>query len=166
MLQILKYSKGLSLIELVVTITILGILAAGIMPMASMTAKRTKELELRRDLRIIRTALDEFKKTYDKAVEDKKIIQSLNKNVSGYPESLTQLVEGYDFGGAYPSKKKFLRRLPVDPFNPVKGKDEEMWGLRSYNDKADSTNWGGEDVYDVYSLSQGTAIDGTKYNDW
>ncbi len=157
-------SRGLSLIELVVTVTILAILAAVVLPSAEMTAKRLKELELRRELRTMRTALDDFKKTYDKAVDEKKIVASMNK--SGYPETLQQMVEGYDFGGALNYKKKFLRRIPVDPFNPPKPGEEPKWGLRSYTDEPDSTSWGGEDVYDIYSLSEETAIDGSHYKDW
>ena len=156
--------RGLSLVELIVTLTILTVLAALILPSAQLTAKRTKEIELRRNLRTIRTAIDDFKKTYDKAVEEKKIIQSLNK--SGYPESLQQLVDGYDFGGLTSYKKKFLRRIPADPFSSPQKGEEIKWGLRSYADQPDSTNWGGEDVYDVFSLSEQTAIDGTKYKDW
>jgi len=157
-------SRGLSLIELVVTVSILAILAALVLPSAQMTSKRLKELELRRELRTVRTALDDFKKTYDKAVDDKKIVASVNK--SGYPETLEQMVEGYDFGGAVNYKKKFLRRIPVDPFNPPKPGEKPEWGLRSYVDQPDSTNWGGEDVYDIYSLSEETAIDGSHYKDW
>lgn len=155
---------GLTLIELVITITILAILAAVVMPLSQMTAQRTRELELRRTLRTIRMAVDDFKKRYDKAVTDKKIPAVLNK--SGYPESLKTLVEGFDFGDANGTKLKFLRRIPSDPFNPPKGKEEPKWGVRSYVDRPDSTNWGGEDVYDVYSLSEGIAIDGTKLKDW
>lgn len=156
--------NGITLVELVTTLAILSILALLILPSAQMTSKRTKEIELRRNLRTIRLAIDEFKKSYDKAVDEKKILASLNK--SGYPESLKQLVDGYDFGGLLSYKKKFLRRIPVDPFNPDRGGEEPKWGLRSYTDQPDSTNWGGEDVYDVYSLSEETAIDGTKYKDW
>ena len=156
--------RGVTLLELIVAVSILSVLAAGIVPLTRMTAKRTKEIELRRNLRIIRTAIDDFKKTYDKAVDEKKIVSSLNK--SGYPETLRQLVDGYDFGGLYDYKKKFLRRIPADPMNPPEPGEEPRWGLRSYADRPDSTSWGGEDVYDVYSLSEGTAIDGTKYKEW
>lgn len=156
--------RGVTLVELVVTMAILVILASLVLPTTQMTAKRVKEIELRRDLRIMRTALDDFKKNYDKAVDDKKILASANK--SGYPETLQQLVDGYDFGGLVNYKKKFLRRIPVDPFNPPKAGEEPKWGLRSYADQPDSTTWGGEDVYDVYSLSEETAIDGSKYQDW
>jgi len=164
MLKILTSRKGLTLVELVVTVAILGILAAVVMPLAQMTARRTREVELRRNLRIIRTAIDEFKKKYDKSLDEKKIPIVTNK--SGYPATLQDLVDGYDFGEITPPSRKFLRRIPADPFNPPQGKDEPKWGLRSYSDKPDSTTWGGEDVYDVYSLNEGTAIDGTKYKDW
>jgi general secretion pathway protein G len=164
MMKILNRRCGLTLIELVITITILAILAAVVMPLSQMTAQRSRELELRRNLRTIRTAVDDFKKRYDKAVTEKKIPSVMNK--SGYPESLKTLVEGFDFGDANGIKIKFLRRIPSDPFNPSKGNEEPKWGLRSYSDRPDSSNWGGEDVYDVYSLSEGTAIDGTKLKDW
>lgn len=157
-------SSGLTLIELVVTVAILSILASLVVPLTQMTARRVKEIELRRNLRIVRTAIDDFKKTYDRAVDEKKILASADK--SGYPETLQQLVDGYDFGGLVSYKKKFLRKIPVDPFNPPKPGEEPKWTLRSYKDDADSTIWGGEDVYDIHSLSTETAIDGTKYNEW
>jgi general secretion pathway protein G len=157
-------NDGLSLVELVITLVILSVLASLILPTAQMSARRMKEIELRRDLRTIRTALDDYKKAYDKAVEEKKILSSLNK--SGYPETLQLLVDGDDFGGAVSSKKKFLRRIPADPFNPPKPGEPPEWGLRSYSDSPDSMSWGGEDVFDIYSKSEETAIDGTKYKDW
>lgn len=163
MRRIIDNNRGMTLIELVVTMVILGILATMILPSAKMTNQRVKEIELKRNLREIRSAIDDYKKTYDKAVDEKKIIPSLNK--SGYPETLDILVEGYDFGGLTAYKKKFLRKIPEDPFHPVKP-GEPKWGMRSVVDAPDSTNWGGEDVFDVYSLSDGTAIDGTKYKDW
>ena len=164
MRRILDNNRGLSLIELVVTMVILGILAAMILPSARMTSTRVKEIELKRNLREIRGALDEYKKNYDQAVDQKKIIPSLNKP-GGYPEELKVLVEGYDFGGLVGYKKKFLRKIPRDPFHPV-SEGEPAWGMRSYEDDSDSNSWGGQDVFDVYSLSDGTAIDGTKYKDW
>jgi len=164
MMNFLWKRKGVTLLELIVAISILTILVAGIVPLTRMAAKRTREIELRQNLRIMRTAIDDFKKSYDKAVDDKKIVSTLNK--SGYPETLRQLVDGYDFGGLYAYKKKFLRKIPVDPMNPPEPGEEPKWGLRSYSDEPDSNSWGGEDVYDVYSLSEGTAIDGTKYRNW
>ena len=143
---------------------ILGILASLVMPMMQMSTIRSREIELHRNLRTIRTAIDQFKKSYDQAVTSNHLLPSMDK--SGCPETLQQLVDGYDFGGLYPNKKKFLRRIPPDPMNPPPTGEEPKWGMRSYSDKPDSTIWGGEDVYDVYSLSEGTAIDGTKYKDW
>jgi general secretion pathway protein G len=157
-------NRGVSLIELIVTMIILSVLALLILPSAQMTAKRNREIELRRELRTIRTAIDDYKKNYDQAVAEHKLTSTLDN--SGYPETLQVLVDGYDFGGLVKYKKKFLRRIPVDPFNPPEPGAEPKWGLRSYEDEPDSTNWGGEDVYDVYSLSNETAIDGTKYKDW
>jgi general secretion pathway protein G len=164
MRNLLSNNRGISLIELIVTLIILSVLALLVIPSTQMTMKRNKELELRRDLRTIRTAIDNYKKNYDQAVNEKKIIPTLDK--SGYPETLQELVDGYDFGGLVTYKKKFLRRIPVDPFNPPQPGEEPKWGLRSFKDEPDSTNWGGEDVFDVYSLSGDTAIDGTKYKDW
>ena len=157
-------NRGLSLIELIVTMIILSILSAVILPSAQMTMKRTREIELRRELRELRTAIDNYRKMYDQAVLERKLPIVVDK--SGYPETLQVLVDGYDFGGLTNYKIKFLRRIPADPFNPPQPGEEPKWGLRSYTDEPDSTNWGGEDVFDVYSLSGETAIDGTKYKDW
>jgi general secretion pathway protein G len=165
MMKIMNRRCGLTLIELVITITILAILAAVVVPLSQVTAQRSRELELRRNLRTIRTAIDEYKKKYGDAVDVKKTLPIV-LNKTRYPESLKMLVEGFDFGDANGIKIKFLRRIPPDPFNPPKGNEEPKWGLRSYSDRPDSSNWGGEDVYDVYSLSEGTAIDGTKLKDW
>jgi len=157
-------TKGVSLVELVVTLTILGILASVVMPMAQMTARRTRELELRRNLRTIRTAIDEYKKAWDKMPAG-----PLKADAeSGYPKDLQTLVDGKEFGDIKAGKQKFLRRRIYDPFSPPGSASDEQWGweLRSYKDKPDSNKWGGEDVFDVYSKSEGTAIDGTKYKDW
>ncbi len=164
MKRLLRNNRGISLIELIVTLVILSILAGVIVPSAQMTMKRNKELELRRTLREIRTAIDNYKQTYDQAVAQKKLPDVIDN--SGYPKTLQVLVDGYDFGGLTKYQKKFLRRVPADPFNPPARGEEPKWGLRSYADEPDSTSWGGEDVYDVYSLSDETAIDGTKYKDW
>ena len=153
-------ASGLTLIELVITMAILAILAATVIPLSEVTVTRTKELELRRSLRDIRSALDEYKNDYDKAVVEKKIFATVGE--SGYPEELEKLLEGNDWGGLYSFKKKYLRRLPEDPFD----RDDYGWGLRSYVDDADSTVWGGEDVYDIYSQGDDVALDGTTYRDW
>ena len=159
MINLCRDNGGLSLIELIVTLTILAILASAILPSAQMTGQRMKEIELKRNLRVMRSAIDEFKKSSDKV--------PIPPTKNGYPKTLEQLVEGTDFGGTAKSeKKKFLRRIPIDPFHPGLTDGKPEWGLRSYTDDPDSTIWGGDDVYDVYSLSEGTAIDGTKYKDW
>ena len=151
---------GLTLLEMILAMAILAVLASVVVPMAEMTAIRGKELELRRSLREIRTAIDDYKADYDKAVEEKKIIASIDE--TGYPESLEILLEGSDWGGLYPYKRRYLRRLPTDPFDEY----DEGWGLRSYKDDPDSTFYSGDDVYDVYSQSQRYALDGTPYNTW
>lgn len=152
--------RGLTLLELIIALVILGILAAAALPMAELAATRSKELELRRSLREIRSAIDDWKTDHDKAVEQKKIIPSINE--TGYPESLEVLLEGSDWGGLYPYKRRYLRRIPVDPFDEF----EEGWGMRSSKDDPDSTIYGGEDLYDVYSQSSRLALDGTPYNTW
>lgn len=156
--------KGVTLVELIIAVTLLALLASAILPFGRMTAKRTKEIELRRNLRTIRLAIDDYKKAYDKAVEQKKIV--VVQNASGYPKTLELLVEGDDFGGLYGTKRKFLRRIPRDPMNPAPAGQPPLWGMRSYTDKPDSDVWGKEDVFDVYSLSDEVAIDGSSYKDW
>jgi len=151
------------------TLSILSILATLILPSAQLISKRNREIELRRNLRVIRNAIDDYKKLNDSLIEENKKIKGLAKDDtgSGYPKTLDVLVEGHDFGGLSKEPKKFLRRIPCDPLRgdhttPCK----ESWGMRSYADKPDSSMWGQEDVYDVYSKSEETAIDGTKYKDW
>jgi general secretion pathway protein G len=152
--------RGLTLIELIIALSILGILAAAALPMAEVAVTRSKEIELRRSLRDIRSAIDAWKADYDRAVSEKKITSSINE--TGYPETLEKLVEGNDWGGLYSYKRKYLRRIPTDPFDEF----GQGWGLRSYKDDPDSTFFGGEDVYDVYSQSSRTALDGTEYKTW
>jgi general secretion pathway protein G len=156
----IRSQKGMTLMELVVATAILAILASAILPLSQSVVKRSRELELRRNLRSIRTAIDDYKADYDRAVKEKKIIAAINE--TGYPKSLEELVEGKDWGGLYPWKRKYLRRIPEDPFDEY----DEGWGLRSYTDEPDSTVYGGEDVYDVYSQSTATAMDGSLYNEW
>jgi len=159
-IQRAKNCSGLTFIELVIAMAILAILASVVLPLSEVTVTRTKELELRRNLRDIRSAIDAYKHDYDQAVAEKKIFATVGK--SGYPERLETLLEGNDWGGLYPFKKKYLRRIPRDPFD----RDDLGWGLRSYIDEADSSVWGGEDVYDVYSQNENIALDGSAYRDW
>ncbi|MCK4431078.1 MAG: type II secretion system protein [Candidatus Aminicenantes bacterium] len=152
--------KGFTLVEMLVTLTILAILAAAIMPLAKIAVKRQKEIELRRNLRIIREALDVYKKLADENKID------FEDDSEGYPPDLDTLVKGVELKpgeGKDESTKivKFLRRIPKDPMT-----NSYDWGLRSYQDDHDSDAWGGENVYDVYTKSLGTALDGTKYRDW
>ncbi len=146
---------GFTLIEMMATMAIISILATGIIPLSQVVYKRTKELELRNNLRVIRTALDEYKK-----LVDQKIIPQSTAD-SGYPETLEILVAGVDLQTQTGERKKFLRRIPRDPIT-----EDGEWGLRSYADNPDSTIWGGQDVYDVYCLSDRQALDGTYYADW
>jgi general secretion pathway protein G len=161
-LKRLAARSGVSLLELIVTITILGILAAGVMPLVRNTTIRSKEIELRRNLRIIRIAIDDYKKTFDKMPDGPL------KTGTGYPKDLEELVEGKDFGDVKIGKVKFLRRKVLNPLDPKGAATDKQWGweLRSYKDKPDSSKWGGEDVFDVYAPQDGTALDGTKYKEW
>ena len=160
-LKPVRTRSGVSLLELIVTITIIGILAAGVIPLIRNTTIRSKEIELRRNLRIIRIALDDYKKTFDKMPDGPL------KTGSGFPKELQELVDGHDFGDVKIGSVKFLRRKVLNPLDPKSSTDEKWgWELRSYKDKSDSSSWGKEDVYDVYAPQDGTALDGTKYKEW
>lgn len=147
---------GITLIELVVVIGVLLVLAGVAVPSARFVIKRQKELELRRDLRDIRRAIDEYKKYCEAGAIPKEGVDS-----ECYPTDLDILVEGVDKVGTVGQKIKFLRRIPLDPFTLSKD-----WGKRSMQDDPDSTSWGQQSVYDVYTQHDGTALDGTKYQDW
>lgn len=154
----LKRNEGFTYIEIIVASMILAILAAAIIPVAEVASKRVKEAELRRDLRMIRTAIDDYKRAVDMGMIGG---MDLELGSEGYPEDLETLVEGVDQVGTPGKKLKFLRRIPVDPMT-----NSTDWGLRSYQDEPDSTFWGGQNVYDVFTKSQATALDGSKYSDW
>jgi len=146
--------RGFTLAELVMVAALISILAGMALPIAKYTVKRQKEAELRLALRQMRTAIDEYKRLSDQGMIPVKL------GSEGYPPDLETLVEGVEVVGQ-PVKRKFLRRIPRDPMT---GTTE--WGLRSYQDEPDSMSWGGQNVYDVYTTSEGVAIDGTKYKDW
>jgi general secretion pathway protein G len=151
--------RGFSFVELVVVTTIVLILASAVQPLARVTITRQKEAELRRALREMRTAIDKYKDAADMQVIPPTEIKIGSE---GYPPTLETLIEGVTMANDASGRKlRFLRRVPVDPMT---GSNE--WGMRAYQDKPDSTSWGGQNVYDVYSRSEATALDGTKYKDW
>ena len=153
---------GLTLVELLVVIAIVGILAAAVMPLSRMTVKRVKETELRTALRTIRTAIDAF----NRDCVTKKLSSDYCTR-DGYPESLELLTEPLNLAEANDKKRKYLRRIPRDPMTPLESADDQNnWSLRAYNDMPDSTMWGGDNVYDVYSKSDAEALDGSKYSTW
>jgi len=159
----LRRQQGLTLLELLITLAILSVLASAVLPMAEVTVKRNKEIELRRSLRMIRTAIDDYKDDYDRALAENKISATLGE--SGYPEELPVLLEAHDWGGLYSPPRRYLRRIPRDPFAPTDLPAEETWALRAYEDDEGDT-WSGGDVYDIHSPSEGIALDGTQYNTW
>jgi general secretion pathway protein G len=144
--------RGLTLVELIVTVAILSILASAAVPIARFQVKRQNERYLRYDLWMMRDAIDHYKDAADKNAFQVKL------DSQGYPPDLETLVNGVDI---QTKKVKFLRHIPVDPMT---GKAE--WGLRSMQDDPKSDSYGGQGVFDVYSKSPGTALDGTKYADW
>jgi general secretion pathway protein G len=146
------HRRGFTLIELIVATTILMILTTLAIPLARVTIKREKEHELRHDLWEMRDAIDRYKDAADRGAFQTKV------GTEGYPPDLETLVKGVDVHG---KKLKFLRRIPVDPMT---GSTE--WGLRSMEDDPDSDSWGGQNVFDVFTKSQGTGLDGTEYKTW
>ena len=148
-------ARGFTLVEMIITFTLIAIIAALAVPLARNTIIRQKEVELRRALREMRVAIDRYKESSDLGLIE------VTLGTEGYPESLEILVEGVEQIGAVDTQLKFLRRIPVDPMT-----NSTEWGLRAYQDDADSTSWGGDNVFDVYTTSSGTALDGTQYSDW
>ena len=152
-------AEGYTFVELLVVSTIVLILASAVMPLAKVTATRQREAELRRALREMRTAIDKFKDAADTGTIGS---LDLKAGAEGYPADLQLLVDGVTAANDATGRKlKFLRRIPVDPMT-----HSTDWGLRSYQDKPDTTRWGGENVFDVYTTFDGTALDGTNYRDW
>jgi general secretion pathway protein G len=153
------HSNGYTFVELLIVVTLLMILASAVLPLAQVTSQRQREAELRRNLREIRTAIDKFKDSVDTGLIP---TTELRPDNEGYPPDLDKLVDGVAIANDATGRKlKFLRRIPIDPMT-----NDTEWGLRAYQDKPDSTSWGGQNVFDVYTKSPGTALDGTKYRDW
>ena len=144
--------QGFTLVELIVSTTILSILVGMALPLARLNIKREREHELRRDLWMLRDAIDRYKDAADRGAFQ------IKAGSEGYPPDLDTLVNGVDVAG---KKVKFLRRIPVDPMT---GKAD--WEFHSVQDDPTSESWGEQNVFDVYTKSQGEALDGTKYKDW
>jgi general secretion pathway protein G len=146
---------GYTLAELVMVAAVMVILAGAALPAVKFTARRTKEMELRHHLRTMREAIDTYKRFSDMG------LLTLDVAAEGYPTELDDLVEGVEIMGQIDRKLKLLRRIPVDPMT-----GEAEWGMRSIQDEPDSTSWGGENVYDVYSQSGGVGLNGVPYREW
>jgi general secretion pathway protein G len=149
------FPGGFTMVELAVVAAMIAILAAMAVPVARYSVRRQKELELRHQLRTMRDAIDKYKQLSDAG------LIPLEVSGEGYPPDLDTLVKGVDLVGQIKKKQKFLRRIPIDPMT-----SKNEWGMRSYQDEPDSFAWGGQNIYDVYSLSESKALDGTFYKDW
>ena len=146
---------GFTIVELAVVAAMIAILTAMVVPVAKYTLKRQDEIELRYQLRLMRDALDKYKQFSDLGLIPPQL------GSEGYPPDLKTLVEGVSLVGQLNKKQKFLRRIPIDPMTK-----KAEWGMRSFQDDPDTIAWGGQNVYDVFSLSEGRAMDGTSYKDW
>jgi general secretion pathway protein G len=150
--NVVRNLRGFTLIELIVATAILVILTSLAIPLARVSIKRDKEHQLRRDLWDLRDAIDRYKDAADTGKFQTKV------GSENYPPDLDTLVKGVDVGG---KKLKFLRKIPIDPMT-----NTTEWGMRSMQDDPDSDSWGEQNVFDVYTKSQDTGLDGTKYKDW
>jgi general secretion pathway protein G len=150
-----RNAAGFTMVELAVVAAMIAILAAMAIPVARYSVRRQKELELRHQLRTMRDALDKYKQLSDAG------LIPLEVGGEGYPPDFDALVKGVNLVGQVAKKQKFLRRVPIDPMT-----NKAEWGLRSYQDEPDSFAWGGQNIYDVYSLSDQKGLDGTYYKDW
>ena len=154
---------GLTLIELLVTLVILSILAAAALPYAELTVRRNKELELRRALREVRMAIDAFHDDW-KAARISKFESDASDD--GYPKTLKVIVAGALGGDVNAGRRRYLRRVPLDPFADQSKPPEEQWILVGYQDEPSALTWNGKDVYDIHTGSDRQAMDGTNYRDW
>ena len=155
----LRAIPGYSFVELLVVSAILVVLASAVLPLSKVTIQRQREVELRRALREIRTAIDNHKDAVDLGLIGGANVQAGSE---GYPPDLETLVDGIEvLNDASGRKLRFLRRIPFDPMT----KSAE-WGLRSYQDDPDTTSWGGDNVYDIHTTSRASALDGTNYSEW
>jgi general secretion pathway protein G len=148
-----RLQRGVTLLEMIIVITILLILMGAAVPVVRLSVKRQKEVELRRDLWEMRNAIDRYKDAADRNAFQVKL------GTEGYPPDLDTLVNGVEAQGG--KKLRFLRRIPIDPMT-----GDKDWGLRSMQDEPDSESWGGQNVFDVYTKSNGESLNGTKYKDW
>lgn len=148
-------SAGYTLLEMVLVAALLTILAGVTLPVVKYAVKRQKEMELRHHLRTMRYAIDDYKRYSDLG------LIPVDFETDGYPSDLDVLVEGVEIVGQINKKVRFLRRIPIDPMT-----GEAEWGKRSYQDEPDASSWGGQNVYDVYSLSEGDGLDGVPYEEW
>ncbi len=151
-----KNQSGLTLVELIVAFTIMTLLTAMAVPLARYKVRRDRERDLRYALHEIRGAIDKYKDMADRGM-----LGTQKVDTEGYPESLDMLVQGVKLAGTVDKKVRFLRRIPRDPIA-----NSYEWGLRSMQDDPTSTNWGGQNVFDVYTKSTEKAGDGTSYSDW
>jgi general secretion pathway protein G len=151
--------SGLTTVELLAALGVMLVLVSVALPLKRWDEKRRREAELRMDLRMMRDAIDQYKKAFDEGR-----IQQKDVDQKGYPLDLDELVDGVDVSDPIKGttrKVNFLQAIPIDPFS-----GEAEWGKRSYQDDWDATSWGGENVWDVYCLFDGKALDGTRYSDW
>lgn len=148
------WQRGVTLLEMIVVITILLVLMGAAVPVMKVSIRRQRETELRQDLWEMRAAIDRFKDAADRGM-----LGPIKLDSQGYPPDLDTLVNGVEATGG--KKIRFLRRIPIDPMT-----GDKDWGLRSMQDDPASESWGGQNVFDVYTKSTGTAINGTKYKDW